>query len=108
MNLAISSLRTPLSLVSLLLGRARYVSRSRLPVQSPADTQTLQQGAILVVLNPLRHRVECLNGSVWITHDGDPKDIILDGGQSYQAERDSRMLVYALTEASLRFGRRIG
>lgn len=108
MTLAISSVRTSLSRVSLLTGRARYVPRSRLLVQSPADTQPLQKGAILVVLNPLHHCVKCLHGSVWITHDGDPKDIILDGGQSYQAERDSRMLVYALTEASLRFGRRIG
>ena len=61
---------------------------------------------MLVVLDPPRKRVECLGGSVWITHGGDTKDTILDAGQSYRTERNSRMLVYALTSASLHFDRR--
>lgn len=108
MNLAISS---PLgaaahSLAGLFTRHARSVSRPQQAALIPADTQTLQKGAMLVVLDPLQHRVECLGGSVWVTHDGDIKDIILDAGQNYQAERNSRMLIYALTGASLRFDRR--
>ncbi len=108
MNLAISS---PLdaaahSLASLFLWRAPSGCRPQPAALTPADTQTLQKGALLAVLDPLQHRVECLGGSVWITHDGDSKDIILDAGQNYQAERNSRMLIYALTDVSLRLGRR--
>ncbi len=108
MNLAISSPfgAAAHSLASLFLWRARSGSRPQQAALTPADTQTLQKGALLVVLDPLQHRVECLGGSVWITLDGDIKDIILDAGQNYQAERNSRMLIYALTGASLRLGRR--
>jgi hypothetical protein len=40
--------------------------------------------------------VHCARGSVWITHDGDPKDIILSGGEEYRAQREDAMHVYAL------------
>ncbi len=109
MNLAISSpfAAAAHSLAGLFLWRARSGSRPQQVALTPADTQTLQKRALLVVRDPLQHRVECLGGSVWITHDGDIKDIILDAGQNYQAERNSRMVIYALTDVSLRLGRRI-
>ncbi|MBI5275404.1 MAG: DUF2917 domain-containing protein [Burkholderiales bacterium] len=40
--------------------------------------------------------VRCARGSVWITHDGDPKDVILQPQQTYQAERDDPMRMHAL------------
>lgn len=40
--------------------------------------------------------VRCDSGSVWITHDGDPKDIILAPGESHCAEREDAMHVFAL------------
>ncbi|HEX2543925.1 MAG TPA: DUF2917 domain-containing protein [Ramlibacter sp.] len=42
----------------------------------------------------------CTTGSLWITHDGDPKDVFLSVGQSYRAERDDAMHVFAM-QASL-------
>lgn len=41
--------------------------------------------------------VRCASGSIWITQDGDPKDVILEPGESYRAERDDAMHVFALT-----------
>lgn len=103
MSLAIP---TPTGIAVPLLSRLLTGQRPRAPGLRPAGlalagTQTLQKGALLVVRDPLHHRVECLAGSVWITHDGDTKDIVLDQGQSYQAESNRRMLVSALTCASL-------
>lgn len=41
-------------------------------------------------------QVRCADGSLWITNDGDPKDIMLGTGESYRAEREDAMHVYAL------------
>ncbi|MDB5899015.1 MAG: hypothetical protein JWP41_2617 [Ramlibacter sp.] len=40
--------------------------------------------------------VRCASGSLWITHDGDPKDVILSPEESYRAERDAAMHLFAL------------
>ncbi len=44
-------------------------------------------------------RVECLDGSVWITQDGDPRDIVLDAGEAFTLDRRGTTLVYALANA---------
>ena len=43
--------------------------------------------------------VRCAAGSVWITHDGDPRDVILYPGESYQADREEAMHVFALADS---------
>jgi hypothetical protein len=40
--------------------------------------------------------VHCRSGAVWITHDGDPKDVILDANESYTVARPDRMTMHAL------------
>jgi hypothetical protein len=44
--------------------------------------------------------VRCARGSLWITHDGDPKDVILAPGDSYRAERRDAMHVFAMQPAA--------
>jgi len=46
-------------------------------------------------------KVHCASGSVWITHDGDPKDVILGPGQCYSADSDRTMRVWALQPSVL-------
>lgn len=45
--------------------------------------------------------VRCSRGGVWITHDGDPKDVILMPGEEYRAQREDAMHVYALAPTVL-------
>ena len=45
--------------------------------------------------------VVCDQGSLWITHDGDPRDVILYGGESYRADREDAMHVFALQDCVL-------
>lgn len=42
--------------------------------------------------------VRCARGSVWITHDGDCKDVVLQPQESYRAEREQAMHVFALQD----------
>lgn len=43
-----------------------------------------------------RQTVHCRDGEAWITHDGDPRDIVLQPRQSYTPDRPRRMTVHAL------------
>ena len=43
----------------------------------------------------------CNRGMLWITHDGDPKDVILVTGDDYWAEREDAMHMFALSPCAL-------
>jgi hypothetical protein len=43
-----------------------------------------------------RTTVHCRDGEAWITHDGDPRDVVLQARQSYTADRGERMTLHAL------------
>lgn len=40
----------------------------------------------------------CSSGSLWITHDGDPKDVFLSSGESYRADNARPMNVFAMQD----------
>jgi len=50
-------------------------------------------------------RIECLAGCVWLTHDGDPRDVVLQAPATHLADRDSRLLIHALDDAKVRVSR---
>ena len=69
----------------------------RFAVELPAGkTETIAHvdGSVLV---------RCAKGRLWITHDGDPKDVVLDPLQSYRAERRNVMRVHALMPCVVEF-----
>ncbi|MCO5106124.1 MAG: DUF2917 domain-containing protein [Burkholderiaceae bacterium] len=47
-------------------------------------------------------RIVCEAGSVWITIDNDPRDIVLAPGQSFLVDRRAGALIYALEDACVR------
>jgi hypothetical protein len=47
-------------------------------------------------------RFSCRQGSVWITLDGDSRDIVLDPGQDFSSDQHRRALIYALAPAQVR------
>ncbi|TWO71133.1 DUF2917 domain-containing protein [Caenimonas sedimenti] len=63
---------------------------------------TIDKGATLVVGRAAGTSVTCVSGSLWITHDGDVKDVLLDAGDTYHSERSGRMLVHGLAASSAR------
>jgi hypothetical protein len=46
-------------------------------------------------------RIECREGSVWITLDHDPRDIVLAPGDSFEHDGARRALVYAFEQSTL-------
>lgn len=54
------------------------------------------------VAHPLGVTIECLEGSVWVTLDGDSRDVVLDAGQSFTVDRNQRTLLMALEDARVR------
>lgn len=67
----------------------------RLPLQLPrGEAHTLDcvdEGVV----------VRCLGGSLWITHDGDCKDVILHAGQAYRVQRAQPMHLFMLADSVL-------
>lgn len=69
---------------------------------TPYSTQRLAAGQTWVIERPERHELLCLQGSLWVTLDNDPRDQILAPGQCARVDRPARMLVHALADAWIR------
>ena len=59
----------------------------------------LRKGQILRLQRARGSRIETLAGSVWITIDGDSRDVVLGPDQAFDVDRDGDMLVSALSDA---------
>ena len=44
-------------------------------------------------------RVECLSGSLWITQDGDRRDIVLSAGEAFDFDRRGDALLSAFDDS---------
>ncbi|MBI1891202.1 MAG: DUF2917 domain-containing protein [Burkholderiales bacterium] len=46
-------------------------------------------------------QIKSVNGTVWLTQEGDSRDIVLRKGQSFVLDRDGTALLSALNDADL-------
>jgi hypothetical protein len=71
-----------------------------LPVRSHVTrwfSATVRKGTTTEIpFPPGRVTLHCRKGEAWITHDGDPRDVLLPAGESYAADNPRRMTVHAL------------
>ena len=63
------------------------------------DSRPLAKGQIRRVHRSLGHRVECVSGALWVTQDGDPRDIVLTPGDSFAFDQRGDALISALDDA---------
>jgi len=61
----------------------------------------LAKDSLLRIRNGRGQSVMVLEGLVWITQDGDPRDIFLEAGQSFTLDCPQMTLVQALKETRL-------
>ena len=61
-----------------------------------AVSLNLQHQAIFSVPDSAKVRITCVEGSVWITLDNDPRDVILDACQVFSSQEHRRAIIYAL------------
>lgn len=69
---------------------------------------TLPQAHTLTLPASKGQHIDCVQGCLWITQDGDPRDVVLEAGQRFAVDRGQRTLVHALEPARVRVARAPG
>jgi hypothetical protein len=62
-------------------------------------TRSLDKGRVRHVHGEKGRRVECLAGSLWITQDGDLRDIVLRAGEAFDFDRHGEALLSAFADS---------
>lgn len=60
---------------------------------------SLRKGEALHLQHALGQRIEALGGRVWITMDGDLRDVVLDAGEGFTVDRGTDVLLSAISDA---------
>ncbi len=60
---------------------------------------SIAKGRVRRVPSPLGRRIECLSGVIWVTQDGDRRDIVLEAGEAFEFDRTRGVLVSALKDS---------
>jgi len=67
------------------------------------DGLCLKRNQVLKVRGGVGHAIVCHHGSVWVTQDGDQRDIILGAGESFAFDRSGAAVVQAFEQSALSF-----
>ena len=72
---------------------------STLQASSPATP--LQRRQTFQLRARRGERIDCRTGQLWITQDGDPRDVVLRAGESFDLDRGTPTIVQALETATV-------
>ena len=61
----------------------------------------LDKGATTWITRPLGYTITCEIGTLWLTFDNEPADVILEAGQSHRCAKASKLAVHALSAARM-------
>ena len=59
----------------------------------------LRKGEIRRLPNGLGRRIEALSGSLWVTIDNDPRDIVVGAGEGFSLDRSGDALISAMDDS---------
>lgn len=57
-----------------------------------------------IELRDSRVPIECERGSVWITREGSPRDVVLPAGRRFEVDGDGLVIVSAMTDSVVSVG----
>ncbi|MCU0921921.1 MAG: DUF2917 domain-containing protein [Burkholderiaceae bacterium] len=60
---------------------------------------TLAKGTLQSIADARGVSVQCLQGAIWLTQQGDARDIVLEAGEQATIERNGTSIVFALGDA---------
>lgn len=58
----------------------------------------LVKGRVLRLATRPGDRIECLSGHLWLTQDGDRRDIVLESGEAFVVDRHAGVVASALRD----------
>ena len=61
----------------------------------------LKTNQVVKVRGGLGHSIVCHSGTVWVTQDGDPRDVILRAGDAFTFDREGPALVQAFEPGAI-------
>ena len=67
---------------------------------------SLNQGQLRRVQDAKGLCVQCLRGTLWLTQESDPRDVILEAGDTFTIERNGASYLQALSDSSFLLLRR--
>jgi hypothetical protein len=79
---------------------ARRTAASGAPLEQFVTTRCMDAGRTLWIARPLGREVTCERGTLWLTFDGQQRDIVLEAGQSIRCDSQSRLAIHALRDAT--------
>ena len=88
------------SRVSPLAGLTGLLQRWMTP-SAPRAPQRLDKGATTWVARPLGRTIRCEAGTLWLTFDREPLDLILEAGQSHRCDKASKLGIHAMAAARM-------
>jgi Protein of unknown function (DUF2917) len=94
-------MNTALTTPAFWAGRLLAAVRHRAAVE-PAPVSTpwrLAAESTVWIARPLGRTVRCEAGTLWLTFDGEPQDLVLSPGQSLRCTRSSKLGIHALSAA---------
>ncbi len=88
---------------------AAFVDRMFVALRVPArpasaTRRVLEKGVTAWIEKPLGREVVCDAGTLWLTFDGEPQDVILEAGESYRCIKGSKLAIHALAAARWSLG----
>lgn len=66
---------------------------------APSIVRELEAGASTWIVRPLGRTITCEAGTLWLTFDNEPEDMILEAGQLHCCAKGSKLLIHALASA---------
>lgn len=79
-----------------------FVARLATLAAPASACHRIARGATIRIARPLGRSVACVAGTLWLTFDGEPVDIVLEAGQTHRCAHRSRLLIHAVDAATAR------